>query len=207
MSSLMIAWADGWSATRACPSPTVTAFGRYIEVGSPQQRGRHVVSEYANAHIPELAASIAVPSTFIKAFGAPNSVGLMMPAGWVIEPAMWLMTTAMKRPTLKNSPLPSYTAALTIERSISVDLRDQNGEVGASGRAAVIGRWCVFDQIVTAEAHRRRGLGSEVIRLLSRQATILGADTGLLVATDDGKELYHRLGWLLEGEVTSAVKR
>ena len=205
MSSLMTAWADGWSATRARPSPTVTAFGRYVDVGSPQQHGRHVVAEHANALIPELASSVTVPWTFIKAFGSPNVIGPMIPTGWTIEPAMWLMTTALRCRTSKDAALPGYTATLSRERSISVDLRGQHGEVAASGRAAIIGRWCVFDQIVTAEGHRRRGLGSEVMRLLSREATLLGADTGLLVATDDGQALYRRLGWSLEGAITSAV--
>lgn len=118
---------------------------------------------------------------------------------------MWLMTTALGSGSAKDFALPDYTASLFRERSISVDLRDQHGEVGATGRAAIIGRWCVFDQIVTAEGHRRRGLGSEVMRLLSREATLLGADMGLLVATDDGRALYRRLGWSQEGAVTSAV--
>lgn len=76
--------------------------------------------------------------------------------------------------------------------SIEID-----GVVAARGQVAVWGAYATFDQIVTEPAYRRRGLGSVVMQALSTAATKQGARTGVLVATDDGRALYTRLGWEL----------
>jgi GNAT superfamily N-acetyltransferase len=206
MQSLMTVWAEGWSATRNHPSPRATAYGRYVEVGLPEQRGRHVVDERANALIPELAASIVAPWTFIKALGSPEDIAAMIPQDWSIDPTVWLMTASLDRPPAREVGPTGYRATLTHERALLVELHDDDGRLGASGRAAIVGRCCVFDQIITSEDHRRRGLGSDVMRRLSQQAVMLGAATGVLVATDDGRALYGKLGWALEGPLTSAVR-
>ena len=44
----------------------------------------------------------------------------------------------------------------------------------------------VFDHIWTHEAHRRRRLGSSVMRALENVAVERGAACGMLVATDAG---------------------
>ena len=206
-SSLMTTWAEGWTVTRDRPSPDVTPYGRYINVGRPEQVGRHVVAEGAEALVPTLAASITASHIFIKAFGTPAVIGAMLPLNWAVEAAVWLMTTELNATRDKGLASADYIAAVSGERAISVELRDLAGELGATGRAAVVGRWCIFDQIVTVEAHRRRGLGSAVMRLIGREAELRGAEAGLLVATDDGRALYERLGWSLKGAVTSAVLR
>ncbi|WP_460653924.1 GNAT family N-acetyltransferase [Kribbella endophytica] len=72
-----------------------------------------------------------------------------------------------------------------------------DGVVAARGQVAVWGTYATFDQIVTEPAYRRRGLGSVVMQTLSNAATQQGARTGVLVATDDGRALYTRLGWEL----------
>ena len=202
---LMTVWADGWAATRARPQPVETPYGRYIHVDRPDQIGRHVIAEGAEAFVAPLAAGLTIPGMDIKAFGTPAAIGAMLPAGWAVEPAVWLMNTTLETGGDREVTPAGYVAAIAGERAISVELRDRDGDVGATGRAAVVGHWCVFDQIVTAEAHRRRGLGSAVMRLLGREAASRGADRGLLVATDDGRALYERLGWSLNGAVTSAT--
>jgi ribosomal protein S18 acetylase RimI-like enzyme len=52
---------------------------------------------------------------------------------------------------------------------------------------------------VTAPEFRRRGLGSLVTRYLASIAAESDADSGLLVASSDGYELYKYLGWTLLG--------
>ncbi|MFD9068413.1 GNAT family N-acetyltransferase [Kitasatospora purpeofusca] len=59
------------------------------------------------------------------------------------------------------------------------------------------------DQIETAPAHRRRGLGSVVMRALEDAGHRHGAATGLLVATPEGKALYSTLGWTLRATMAS----
>ncbi|MDO3701713.1 GNAT family N-acetyltransferase [Micromonospora sp. C28SCA-DRY-2] len=55
-------------------------------------------------------------------------------------------------------------------------------------------------------AHRRRGLGSVVMAALHRHAARRGARTGILVATDEGRALYQRLGWVVHTEVSGAFR-
>ncbi len=60
---------------------------------------------------------------------------------------------------------------------------------------AVVGEDAVAHRIETAEAHRRRGLGSVVMGTLIREAVKDGATTGLLFSSTEGVHLYGRLGW------------
>ena len=65
----------------------------------------------------------------------------------------------------------------------------------AQGRVAVTDGYAVFDRIITEPAYRRRGLGSYVMRALTALALEDDADSGLLIASVDGQELYRYLGW------------
>ena len=67
--------------------------------------------------------------------------------------------------------------------------------VAASGLTAVVGKDAVAHRIETAEAHRRRGLGSVVMGTLVREAVRDGASTGLLFSSTTGVHLYRSLGW------------
>lgn len=70
--------------------------------------------------------------------------------------------------------------------------------VAAEGAVGVLGRDAVLDEVETSPRHRRRGLGRLVVAALVRRAHDLGATTGLLAATVDGRHLYSRLGWRSE---------
>jgi len=87
---------------------------------------------------------------------------------------------------------------------VSVRLVTESGDVAASGQAAVDGAFAAFDQIVTSEAHRRKGLGRCVMAALSEAAIGLGATHGVLVATEAGAALYTALGWSVVSPVTAA---
>lgn len=62
----------------------------------------------------------------------------------------------------------------------------------------------VADRIFTVPEHRRRGLGSVVMGALTTTARERGARYGLLVASQEGRQLYERLGWRVEAEMASA---
>lgn len=72
---------------------------------------------------------------------------------------------------------------------------DDSGDLGASGQCGLAGRYAVPDRIETQPGHRRRGLGTIVMRELQRRAYAAGSRTGVLSATIEGRELYRRLGW------------
>ena len=62
----------------------------------------------------------------------------------------------------------------------------------------------VFDRIETAPSHRRKGLGMAVMHALG-SARRLASNPQLLVATEDGRALYARLGWTVITPVATAV--
>lgn len=62
----------------------------------------------------------------------------------------------------------------------------------------------VFDRIETAVDHRRKGLGMAVMRALGLARRFAGSPQ-LLVATEDGRALCARLGWMVIAPVATAV--
>ncbi|MHA7246327.1 GNAT family N-acetyltransferase [Arthrobacter tecti] len=70
-----------------------------------------------------------------------------------------------------------------------------DGEEAARGSVAKQGEFAVYDRIVTSERFRRRGLGSFVMRALTAAVLEDDVDTGLLMASSDGRHLYQYLGW------------
>lgn len=74
-------------------------------------------------------------------------------------------------------------------------------KVAARGRVAVVGNYAILDRIFTSPDFRRQGLGTFVTRALIAIALEDDVEEGLLVATEDGRELYEFLGWTLLGEV------
>lgn len=85
-----------------------------------------------------------------------------------------------------------------------VKLTTVAGDLAASGQVAVADAFATFDKIVTAEAHRRRGLGRYVMSILSRLSLDLGVKQGVLVATEEGAALYKALGWSLVSPIAAA---
>lgn len=73
--------------------------------------------------------------------------------------------------------------------------------VAARGRVAVVDSYAILDRIFTSPDFRRQGLGTFVTRALIAIALEQDVEEGLLVATEDGRELYEYLGWTLLGEV------
>jgi GNAT superfamily N-acetyltransferase len=75
-----------------------------------------------------------------------------------------------------------------------VAILGEDGTLAASGYAAETSEAFVFDRIVTAPAHRRRGLGAGVMAALRAMRSRHDVPE-LLVATEEGRCLYQRLGW------------
>ncbi|MET9229036.1 GNAT family N-acetyltransferase [Lentzea sp. NPDC003310] len=106
--------------------------------------------------------------------------------------------TFMRRP-LEGHPAPhppeGYAVEVTRNPVIEVRVLTADGDLAASGLMAVVGEDAVAHRIETAEAHRRRGLGSVVMGALVRAAVEDGARTGLLFSSTTGVHLYRSLGW------------
>ena len=106
----------------------------------------------------------------------------------------------------RGSSLPKgYSVSIAPQGgAIELSIRSDSGDAAAHGRLVLRGALAVFDQIVTEEEHRRRGLGTAVMHGLGDEAARRGAERGILVATPAGQALYLSLGWQTLSDYTSA---
>lgn len=185
--------------------PTVTEpWGLRIEVGAPGHMVRHVLVDADDAAIRELAGSVTVPTTSIKAFRESAELGRLLTPDWTPDPPGCLMAAALRPSAARITG--DYRVTVEHARGItSARVTTGDGTIAASGQVAVTGETCVFDQIETAPGHRRRGLGSAVMAALTTSATGLGAATGILNATVQGRALYEALSWTAIGPLSSFV--
>lgn len=198
------AWVDGWVLSRGAEKPVPEPWGLRIEVGVPNQLRRHVLLDADDATVRDLAASVADPTTWIKAFVEPELLEAMLTPEWEPDSPGFLMTTGLSLYDLSLAPgyrLETETSAgVTRARILAGD-----GTVAARGQVAVTGPTCVFDQIVTEPAHQRRRLGTAVMAALSATALHQGATTGILGATTQGRALYESLGWRVDAPLSGFI--
>ncbi|TCC39504.1 GNAT family N-acetyltransferase [Kribbella sindirgiensis] len=191
------AWIHGWTISRGTPAPVKVRSGYRVDVGLPGHQVRYVLPTYDAG----LVDGLGEPDTWLKICG---QVSLGVP--WQVQPVEYLMS----RPLASAGASVAASYELTSVRRdsvVDVVVRAADGSVAARGKAALTGEAAVFDQIETSPQHRRRGLGRSVMAALSAAAQYAGANTGVLVATEDGRALYTALGWTLESPMTAAVSR
>ncbi|MCP3728703.1 GNAT family N-acetyltransferase [Paraburkholderia sp. CNPSo 3272] len=199
----------GWTLSRKTAAPMALPFGFQVDVGLPQERARYVLPEFRPEVVTDLASGIRTPWTFIKVCAEPRTVAEVLPQTWTVQAPMFMMTAALAHnERSQDGPvLPDgYTALVFKEgRTIRAQVKDAAGDIAASGQCALDGESSTFDQIITLESHRRRGLGSTIMKLLTSEAVARGNKQGVLVATADGLGLYSAIGWAVHSPVTSAV--
>jgi GNAT superfamily N-acetyltransferase len=204
--ALVAAWAKGWALSRSVAPPIPVAGGHRIVVGEPGHVERFVFPALDAATLSDLAARITAPGIFLKAFCAPEALLAAVDARWSSQPPGDLMAVDLVAVPPPAAPPAGYVQQFRAEGAVLVvEIHDANGELAASGRAALTRRFAVFDKIITDPAHQRRGLGRVVMGVLGEQARALGADQGVLVATPEGRALYEVLGWRFEGRMETVV--
>ncbi|MEV7025084.1 GNAT family N-acetyltransferase [Kitasatospora sp. NPDC093558] len=200
------AWVHGLAAARRCPAPVEVPWGLRVDVGRGKESVRHVLLRTDEESVRAAGAAADRPFARIKGFVDPGpTLGRLGPA-WESSADELMMTTVLRREPVR---LPAgYTA--DVERGDGVAharILTPAGEFAAGGHTGVCGALAVFDRIETDEAHRRRGLGSAVMRLLTDAALDAGAETAALGATEEGRALYASLGWELRGLLAGFVRR
>jgi GNAT superfamily N-acetyltransferase len=201
---IVAAWVAGWASSRGVGPARPKCGGLHIAVGLPRQRERYVFASIENDALRNLALKITTPWIFLKVCAPSGALETAWPAGWVVQEPGFMMTTKLaRRPA---APLADgYTLTVQGEGVIVASVADKAGDVAASGKVALADGHATFDQIVTDEQHRRRGLGLAVMNALSAAAVERGVTEGVLVATPVGRELYTALGWCLHAHFTTAV--
>ena len=191
---LVRSWVAGWVISRGSPPVTEELWGYRIDVGLEHQRVRFVVPDPVADDVRKLADTVTEPATWIKAPVEAAEITPWLGPEWMVDTPGFLMSTELHsgRPSSPDGySLTSETAdGITKVRVLTTDR-----EPAAWGQVAPTGATAVFDQIQTAGAHRRRGLGSLVMRALSGAAADQGATVGILATTCDGQSLYRSLGW------------
>jgi GNAT superfamily N-acetyltransferase len=174
-----------------------------ISVGRPDQITRYVLPQLDRELLRRLVSTEATYGTWLKVCAPIDSVSPLLSSRWNIHEPEFLMSADLvdsSAPVVAGYQLHTERdGELAFARLVS-----DAGEVAASGQAAIDGSFATFDKIVTAEAHRRKGLGRCIMATLSDCSLDLGAKQGVLVATEAGAALYHALGWLMVSPVTAA---
>ncbi|PNE40466.1 GNAT family N-acetyltransferase [Streptomyces noursei] len=208
MAELVRTWVAGWVVSRQRPQAVEHPWGLYVDVGRPDQVGRHVLPDPDESSVRAATASVTAPYTWLKLPVETETAEPWLPAGWVAdkEEAGHLMAADL-RATHPVAPAGYHASLATADGVIHVRVHDARGDLAAKGQMAVVGPAMVVDQVQTEEAHRRRGLGGFVMRTLADRALTEGATLGVLGATDEGRALYESLGWLRHSGLAACIYR
>lgn len=195
-------WIDGWIVSRGASDPIDEPWGWTIDVGQAGHVSRHVLPDPRESDVRKIMADTSAPGTWLKLFAAEDTIRPWLGPDWRSDQPGFLMTVplAPERPEVPAG----YTLTRWTRGGVTrVLVRTAEGHFAARGQVAATGRGAVVDQIETAPRHRRRGLGSLVMRTLQDIAQAAGATTGVLVGTPDGQALYSALGWTTHSPMTS----
>lgn len=198
---LLYAWLSARSLVRGLPAPVPDRGGHRVDTGSDEEVRRWVFPQ-VSAGLVELARSIREPRHLLKLCGTADELRSVLPDGWRLHapgyfmlgsgtPTEWPMAAGYKIETKRTCHV------------IEVRVMAGTGALAASGYAAETANAFVYDRIVTAPEHRRKGLGSAVMATLGRTKREASAPE-LLVATQEGRAFYEALGWRMLSPYSTA---
>jgi GNAT superfamily N-acetyltransferase len=191
---LVMAWGRGRAHSRITAQPEPIDGGFRVAVGPPSPEIREAFHTYTAESLAATAARLDQPGNQIMIAGPTSLLASVVPSTWTMDEGGHLMTVAF---TQDAYAVPGdYRLLLETDGPLTVARAfHRNGDLAASARLGRDGEFGVFDKVVTAPAHQRRGLGSLMMRALSGSAYAQGMRFGLLVGSDDGRALYEHLGW------------
>lgn len=185
-------WVAGWARSRSMPFEADGA-GWRVTVGGETRHEEYVVAEPS----PEEALRFA-------RLVEPRFTSWLTVIGGIDHRAVSAFA-ALDRVARVETVMEARLAPVAMPSDVRVSVADDDavahvrvefdGAVAARGQVAVVGRDAVFDKIETDAAFRRRGLGRTIVLALTSWAVSRGADTGMLLASEQGRELYRAAGW------------
>jgi ribosomal protein S18 acetylase RimI-like enzyme len=193
---LVMRWVHAWAHLRGFRVEQVDGWP-LVHVRAPSRDTEIVCVEPGRPAFQSLAASAARdPRAMLTVFGRDLDPyrRASLPLGIRIDrdDEVFMTTTLLPSP----GPLPAgFTPRWIVDGTRATYCVDEAGRLAAEGTVGVLGTDAVFDAVETSPAHRRRGLGRQVMSTLTTWACGHGASTGLLAASADGVRLYTALGW------------
>jgi GNAT superfamily N-acetyltransferase len=203
---LIEAWLRARSVARGLPQPVADRGGLRVETGLPQEMRRYVFA-FATERLRDVADGICEPRIFLKLCDTAEALRANIPSRWQVAPPNFMMIcngASRRRADARQLP-PGYRLELKTGPAVTrACILAESGEVAASGFAAEYAGVFMYDRILTAEAHRRKGLGAAIMVALA-SARRSSAALQILAATAAGRELYRTLGWTDYAPYTTAV--
>jgi len=198
-------WVKGWAIAREVTPPVKYNGAFRVDVGWPDQQARYVFPAITDS-FQHLADTIFEPWVFLKVCTPPQVVRPLLPSRWEIQSPGFMMTSITPMGTAKMDLPNAYRLDLITDMPVPVArVLTAAGDIAAMGRIALVEDFVIYDRIETHPDHRRRGLGSIVMKALASIGAAHVKQKGILVATTAGRALYETLGWQLYSEYTSVV--
>ncbi len=201
--NLVFAWQSAHSIARGSPSPVHDRGGYRVDTHSEKETKRWVFPGLCDG-LREVADQVTAPRHYLKLCGTDAELRSALPARWDVLPVNYFMMAAAGESDARSLP-PGYRLELHHAGSVSrACIFAAEGGLAASGCAAEAAGVFIYDRIETAQDHRRKGLGIAVMAALGAARRSVAAPQ-LLVATEDGRNLYSKLGWTVLAPFAAAT--
>lgn len=199
--SALQAWLVARSLARGLPKPVPDRGGYRVDTNSDSEVRRWVFAQIGPGLI-ELGRTVRLSRHFLKLCGSADDLLGALPDGWQPgAPGYFMIGDGW---SAERSLPADYVIEVDRQEAVTaVRIISSSGEVAASGYAAETHDAFVYDRIVTAPAHRRKGLGGVLMQAL-RGARRNRHISELLVATEEGRALYETLGWRMLAPYSTA---
>lgn len=205
VSALVDRWVAGWALSRDRPSALAGRIWR-VDVASEFRAVEYVIANPDQAEARALCSAVrGRPDGWVTVVGEVRADATAEFAGLVtLEHAESLMTATLADLATEVARTSSGDVEIDVRGAVAFARIEVGGDVvAAEGQVALSGSDAILDRIRTHPEFRRRGLGSVLMAALTAWAVEQGATTGLLVASEQGRALYTRLGWQDAAPVTT----
>ncbi|HEV2678481.1 MAG TPA: hypothetical protein VGV37_28405 [Aliidongia sp.] len=201
--AVVFAWQAAHSVARGSPPPVHDRGGFRVDTNSEKEATRWIFPQLCDG-LHAVACGITAPRHYLKLCGTGEELRRVLPPHWEIHPAAYFMTATEIAFGPKSLP-DGYRMELHQSGPVTqVRVLAPDGSPAASGHAAETADAFVYDRIETTQDHKRKGLGIAVMIALGSTRKSLAARP-LLVATEDGRSLYERLGWTVLSPFATAT--
>ncbi len=200
-------WLRGYCSARGLGNPELVPGGFWLEVAKPQQAGRYFVNRYDPGILSRIICETDEPAVYIEFPGTKEQASQLVPQGWHIREDAYLMSVALvtQRERKLCNPAGFKFAVSTSDIATKIEVRTVEGLLAGRGCFASLGDWAVFDQILIEPEFRRQGLGFSLVDRLINEAAATGSVDAVLVATEEGRALYNRVGWTEVSTIVSII--